>query len=66
MLLAAAVCSAQEAVVKSPDGRIVVSVGTDNGKAFYSVTFDGLTVLERSRLGFTTNGMMPSSNAPTK
>ena len=55
MLLAAAVCSAQEAVVKSPDGRIVVSVGTDNGKAFYSVTFDGLTVLERSRLGFTTN-----------
>ena len=55
MLLAAAVCSAQEAVVKSPDGRIVVSVGTDNGKAFYSVTFDGQTVLERSRLGFTTN-----------
>ncbi len=55
MLLAAAVCSAQEAVVKSPDGRIVVSVGTDNGKAFYSVTFDGQSVLERSRLGFTTN-----------
>ena len=55
MLLAAAVCSAQEAVVKSPDGRIVVSVGTDNGKAFYSVTYDGQTVLERSRLGFTTN-----------
>ena len=55
MLLAAAICSAQEAVVKSPDGRIVVSVGTDNGKAFYSVTFDGQTVLERSRLGFTTN-----------
>lgn len=55
MLLAAAVCSAQEAVVKSPDGRIVVSVGTDNSKAFYSVTFDGQSVLERSRLGFTTN-----------
>ena len=53
MLLAATVCSAQEAVVKSPDGQIVVSVGTDNGKAYYTVTHGGQTVLERSQLGFT-------------
>ena len=55
MLLVAAVCSAQEAVVKSPDGQMVVSVGTDNGKPFYTVTLGGKTVLERSRLGLTTN-----------
>ena len=53
LLLATAFCSAQEAEVKSPDGQLVVRVGTDNGLAYYTVMLNGQTVLHRSRLGFT-------------
>ncbi len=55
LILGAAVCSAQEVLVKSPDGQVVVSVGTEGGKAYYTVKRNGLTVLERSQLGLTAN-----------
>ena len=38
--------------VSGPDGRLKVSVSAD---AFYSVTYDGIQVLEPSALGFKAN-----------
>ena len=55
LLLITVVCSAQEAEVKSPNGRLVVNVGTEEGKAYYTVSLGGQTIIERSRLGFVTN-----------
>ena len=55
LILGAAVCSAQEALIKSPNGLIEVNVGTEGGKAYYTVTRNGVTVLERSQLGLVTN-----------
>ena len=37
--------------VASPDGRLAVEVGVEDGEAYYSVAYDGARVLERSRLG---------------
>ena len=54
-LAVAAIGNAQEATVKSPDGKLTVNVATDNSKAYYTVTLDGQTMLERSQLGFTAN-----------
>ena len=43
-------------VVTSPDGRIVVEVGaTDEGVPYYTLTFDGESVLEQSSLGIVTS-----------
>lgn len=39
--------------VCSPDGKLAVDFILDEGKAFYSVTCDGITALEPSPLGFT-------------
>ena len=55
LLLTTALCSAQEAEVTSPDGQLVVRMGTENGRAYYTVTCAGMTVLQPSRLGFTAN-----------
>lgn len=41
--------------VGSPDGRLVVTTGLDDGVPVYSVTYDGKIILEKSPLGFVSN-----------
>lgn len=45
--------SAQDGAVmtQSPDGRLVVATYVDGGRPTYTVTYDGRTVIEPSRLG---------------
>ena len=47
--------SAQVAKVSSPDGKLKLSVFSENGNALYSVIFQGKTMLEKSPLGLITN-----------
>ncbi len=47
--------TAQVAEVSSPDGKLKLSVYSENGKALYNVTFQGKTMLEKSPLGLVTN-----------
>ena len=47
--------AAQALTVASPDGRLSVAVTTDNGKALYSVTYDGQQMMQPSRLGLLTD-----------
>jgi len=47
--------SAQQAKVCSPDGKLQVNVFCNDGHAEYEVIYGGITVLERSQLGFCTN-----------
>lgn len=42
--------------VSSPDGRITVSFSVDDGIPYYSVTVDNQSFIEKSRLGFETDG----------
>jgi len=42
--------------IASPNGRIVANVVTSAGNLVYSVTFNGATVIQSSRLGVTVNG----------
>ena len=46
---------AQQAKVCSPDQQLQVNVYCDEGRAEYEVVYQGVTVLERSQLGFCTN-----------
>jgi len=46
---------AQVAEISSPDGKLKLNVFSENGNAFYSVTFKGKTMLEKSPLGLVTN-----------
>lgn len=41
--------------VTSPDGRLVVAVDNEGGRATYSVTYDGRAMLEPSALGLVAN-----------
>ncbi len=41
--------------VKSPDGKLVVNIETDNGKANYSVLYNDKQMMEKSSLGLHTN-----------
>ena len=50
-LLSIAFAQAQDIEVKSPDGRLVMTLHTDGGQAAYSVSFDGRQMLTRSCLG---------------
>lgn len=45
----------QNQTIKSPDGNITLYVDFENGKAFYSVDFSGIKMLENSPLGLITN-----------
>jgi hypothetical protein len=54
--------SQQVANIESPDGHLHVSVIVENGKPMYSVTYKGMTMLEKSPLGLTTNEGDFSSN----
>src|SRR5512145_2895613 len=46
---------AQENKVASPNGKLLVTVVTENGKPAYSVVYNGKTFLEKSPLGLKTN-----------
>ncbi|MBR6937504.1 MAG: glycoside hydrolase family 97 catalytic domain-containing protein [Prevotella sp.] len=46
---------ADDKVVSSPDGRLVVTISCNNGKASYGVKYDGMEVLKTSSLGLKTN-----------
>ena len=41
--------------VKSPDGRLVLTVTDEGGRAYYSVKYDGKQMLGRSQLGLKAN-----------
>ena len=43
---------AQQATVSGPDNQLKVEVSVDNGNPFYSVSYKGKTILEKSPLGF--------------
>ncbi len=45
----------EAAVVNSPDGRLAVNVDVDADGAYYTVDYDGKTMLGRSPLGFKSN-----------
>lgn len=47
--------SAETKEVSSPDGHLVVTVTDEDGRAYYSVKYDGVEMMQRSRLGLTTN-----------
>lgn len=52
MSLAIEVSAQDDAVMtQSPDGRLVVATYVDGGRPTYTVTYDGRTVIEPSRLG---------------
>ena len=46
---------AQHATVASPSGQLQVNIYNDDGHAEYEVVYQGVTLLERSQLGFCTN-----------
>jgi hypothetical protein len=56
LLLGSFVIKAQNsAKVSSPDGKLVVSVTTENGKPYYEVSLNGKQFLTKSPLGLKTN-----------
>ena len=55
LLLAAGMGWAQKNAVKSPDGKLAVDLTLDNGLLTYAVSYDGLTALLPSPLGFRAN-----------
>ena len=44
-----------QSVIKSPDGKLKVSLFVSNGQPFYSISYNEKTVLEKSPLGLKTN-----------
>ncbi len=54
-LLASAYAFADSKVVSSPDGRLVVTISCDEGKASYAVQYDGKEIVKPSALGLKTN-----------
>ena len=53
--LIAGVLHAETLDVNSPDGKLSVKVSVDGGKASYRAFYDGISVLESSPLGFSSN-----------
>lgn len=54
-LLASSYAFADNQVVSSPDGRLVVTVSCDEGRASYKVQYDGKVIVDPSALGLKTN-----------
>ncbi|WP_100614368.1 glycoside hydrolase family 97 protein [Confluentibacter citreus] len=54
LLISSAMIS-QNAEVVSPDGKLKVNVSVENGKALYSVAYNGKVMIENSPLGLITN-----------
>jgi len=55
LLLMPFVTTAKEVQTTSPNGKLVVSINDEGGKATYSITLDGQQVLNPSALGFKAN-----------
>ena len=55
LLLCPLMMMAENKKVSSPDGRLAVDVKVENGKAMYAVQYDGVEMLQSSRLGFEAN-----------
>ena len=55
VLLASLGADAAKVDVKSPDGKLVVSISDDGGKPEYEVNYDGTAMLGRSALGLKTD-----------
>lgn len=54
-LLGAFCAQANNYTVKSPNGNLVVAVTCDEGKAYYSIEYNGKNMLSRSSLGLVAN-----------
>ncbi len=54
-LLCPLMAMAESRQVQSPDGQLVVDVTVADGHASYSISYGGQRMMERSRLGLTTN-----------
>ena len=54
-LLATTIVCAQTTQVTSPDNSLSVTMGAEEGMAFYTVSRYGTTIIGRSQLGFTAN-----------
>ena len=54
-LLASTNARATNYTICSPDGRLVVTISDDGGKASYKAAFDGYEVLKPSNLGLQSN-----------
>ena len=50
--IAASTCNAKNVVVTSPDGSVMVTVGVNNQRPYYSVVYHGETLVTPSHLGF--------------
>ena len=50
-LLVAAALDAS-AQLKSPSGKLQCDYGVDNGQPYYTLSFNGKTVIDKSHLGF--------------
>ena len=46
---------AKSQTISSPDGKIQVTLDLQDGKPYYSVSYEGQTMLNRSALGVVTN-----------
>jgi alpha-glucosidase len=57
LLVAQRPSSAAQEILASPDGRVVVGVGTEGGRLTWMVTLDGAAVIERSPLGLVVDGV---------
>jgi len=55
LFLAPLSLAAKEAKVASPDGKLVVTIHDDGGKATYDITLNGQPMLKPSQLGFKAN-----------
>lgn len=54
-LLPGVMATAETKTVSSPDGKMVVTIDSKNGKAFYSVKYNNKQMIERSQLGVDAN-----------
>lgn len=54
-LLPGVMATAETKTVNSPDGKLVVTIDSENGKAFYSVKYNNKQMIERSQLGVDAN-----------
>lgn len=55
VLLPGVMATAETKTVSSPDGKLVVTIDSENGKAFYSVKYNNKQMIERSQLGVVAN-----------
>ena len=55
LLTSSVLAWADDVIVSSPDGQLRLTVSTDNGRAYYSASLQGLPMMEKSALGLKTS-----------